>query len=86
MSVLVYTESENQKFKKVALEAASYAKAVANQLGTSVTAITINANNTSELGNYGVDKVLQVSNSQLENFNANAYANIIKQAAEKEND
>lgn len=85
MSVLVYTESENQKFKKVALEAASYAKAVADQLGTTVTAITINANDTSELGNYGIDKVLQVSNSQLENFNANTYADIIKQAAEKEN-
>ena len=28
--------------------------------------------------------MLQVTNSQLENFNANAYANIIKQAAEKE--
>ncbi|MBN4070135.1 electron transfer flavoprotein subunit alpha/FixB family protein [Olleya sp. AH-315-F22] len=84
MSVLVYTESDQGKFKKVAFEVASYAKAVANQLGTSVTAVTINTNETSELGNYGVDKVLQVSNSQLENFNANAYANIIKQAAEKE--
>jgi electron transfer flavoprotein alpha subunit len=84
MSVLVYTESEQGKFKKVALEVASYAKAVANQLGTTVTAITINANNTSELGNYGVDKVLQVTNTQLENFNANAYASVIKQAAEKE--
>lgn len=84
MSILVYTESEQGKFKKVALEVASYAKIVANQLGTTVTAVTINANDTSELGNYGVDKVLQVSNSQLENFNANAYASVIKQAAEKE--
>ncbi|MBN4084787.1 electron transfer flavoprotein subunit alpha/FixB family protein [Flavobacteriaceae bacterium AH-315-B10] len=84
MSVLVYTESEQGKFKKVAFEVASYAKAVANQLGTSVTAVTINANDTSELGKYGVDKVLNVTNSALENFNANAYANVIKQAAEKE--
>ncbi len=84
MSVLVYTETELGKFKKVALEVASYAKAVANQLGTTVTAITINANDTSELGNYGVDKVLQVSSSHLENFNAHAYAYVIKQAAEKE--
>ncbi|MBE9489954.1 MAG: electron transfer flavoprotein subunit alpha/FixB family protein [Bacteroidetes bacterium] len=84
MSVLVYTESEQGKFKKTALEVASYAKAVANQLGTTVTAVTFNANDTTELGNYGVDKVLQISNSQLENFNANAYADAIKQAAEKE--
>lgn len=84
MSVLVYTESEQGKFKKVAFEVASYAKAVADQLGTTVTAIVINANNTSELGNYGVDKVLSVSNTQLDAFNAKGYAEAIQQAAEKE--
>jgi electron transfer flavoprotein alpha subunit len=84
MSVLVYTESEQGTFKKLALEVASYAKAVANQLGTTVTAVTINTDNASELGNYGVDKVLNVSSSQLDTFNAKAYAEVIKQAAEKE--
>ncbi|WP_053978526.1 electron transfer flavoprotein subunit alpha/FixB family protein [Mangrovimonas xylaniphaga] len=84
MSVLVYTESEQGTFKKVALEVASYAKAVANQMGTTVTAVTINAEDTSILGTYGVDKVLKVSDSQLEKFNANAYASIIAQAAQKE--
>ena len=84
MSVLVYTESEQGKFKKVALEVASYAKAVATQLGTSVTAITFNTSDISILGNYGVDKVLNVSNSQLVSFNANGYAQAIKQAAENE--
>ncbi|MCB0448846.1 MAG: electron transfer flavoprotein subunit alpha/FixB family protein [Confluentibacter sp.] len=84
MSVLVYTESEEGKFKKVALEVASYAKAVANQLGTTVTAITFNAEQVSQLGNYGVDKVLNITNSELKTFNANGYAEAIKQAAEKE--
>ncbi|MDO7172970.1 electron transfer flavoprotein subunit alpha/FixB family protein [Mariniflexile sp. AS56] len=84
MSVLVYTESDQGKFKKVAFEVASYAKAVADQLGTTVTAITINATNISELGNYGVDKVLNVSNPQLDVFNAKGYAEAIQQAAEKE--
>ena len=84
MSVLVYTESENGKFKKTAFEAASYAKAVAEQLGTSVTAIAVNASDVSELGNYGVDKVLQVSNSDLDAFNAKTYAAAIQQAAQKE--
>lgn len=55
MSVLVYTESEDGKFKKGALEAASYAKAIADAMGTSLTAITFNAEDTSELGTYGVD-------------------------------
>ena len=84
MSVLVYTESEQGKFKKTAFEVASYAKAVAELLGTSVTAVTFNAHDTSELGKYGVDKVLKVNSSELEKFNAKSYANVLKQAAEKE--
>jgi len=84
MSVLVYTESDQGKFKKVALEVASYGKAVAKQMGTTVTAITVNAEDTSILGNYGVDKVLKVNDSKLDAFSAKSYAEIIKQAADKE--
>lgn len=84
MSVLVYTESEEGKFKKTALEVASYGKAVADQMGTTVTAITFNANDTSVLGIHGVDKVLKINNSDLEQFNANAYASAIAQAAKQE--
>ncbi|WP_223034785.1 electron transfer flavoprotein subunit alpha/FixB family protein [Hanstruepera marina] len=84
MSVLVYTESEEGKFKKTALEVASYAKTVADQMGTTVTAIAFNANDTNVLGNHGVEKVLQVNNSSLDKFNANAYANVIAQAAKQE--
>lgn len=85
MSVLVYTESEKGAFKKAALEVASYARAVANQLETTVTAVAINVNDTSALGKYGVDKVLNVSDSKLDAFNAKSYADVLKQAAEKEN-
>ena len=84
MSVLVYTESEQGIFKKAAFEVASYAKAVATQLGTTVTAIAFNTENVADLGNYGVDNVLKVSNPNLERFNAKGYAEAIKQAAEKE--
>ena len=84
MSVLVYIESEEGKFKKASFEVASYAKGVADMMGTSVTAVTFNAEDVSELGSYGVDKVLKVSNEKLKNFNAEAYADAIKQAAEKE--
>ena len=66
MSVLVYTESEEGTFKKIAFEAVSYAKGIADMLGTSVTAISINGNNTDQLGKYGASKVLQVSNDQLQ--------------------
>ena len=60
MSVLVYIESEEGKFKKASFEVASYAKEVAGMLDTSVTAITFNIDDVSELGTYGVDKVLKV--------------------------
>jgi len=82
MSVLVYIESEKGNFKKSALEVASYGKAVANQLGSSVTAVTFNASDASELGKYGVDKVLNVAN--VNEFNAKIYADAIKQAAQSE--
>ncbi len=84
MSVLVYTETDNGKFKKNAFEVASYAKNVADQMGVSVTAIAINAENTDALGTYGVSKILNVSSNQLATFNAKAYASAIAQAAEAE--
>ncbi len=84
MSVLVYTESENGKFKKNAFEVASFSKAVADQMGTSVTAISFNASENESLGAYGVSKVLNVANDTLNTFNAAAYAKAIAQAAEKE--
>jgi electron transfer flavoprotein alpha subunit len=84
MSVLIYAESADGKFKKVAFELASYAKKVAESLGTTVTAVTVNAGNVSELSKYGVDKVLKVTNDKLANFNAKAYADVVKQAAQKE--
>ncbi|MFN3941015.1 MAG: electron transfer flavoprotein subunit alpha/FixB family protein [Flavobacterium sp.] len=84
MSVLVYAESNDGKLKKVALEAASYAKKVADMLQTTVTAVTVNANDTDVLGNYGVSKVLKV-NASWNDFNANAVAKILQQAAVKEN-
>jgi len=84
MSILIYAESAEGKFKKVALELASYAKKVAESLGTTVTAVTVNAGDVSELSKYGVDKVLKVNNDKLAGFTAKAYADVIKQAAKKE--
>jgi electron transfer flavoprotein alpha subunit len=64
---------------------ASYAKKVATDLGTTVTAVTVNAGDVSELSKYGVDKVLKINNDKLSGFTAKAYADTIKQAAQKEN-
>jgi electron transfer flavoprotein alpha subunit len=85
MSILIYAESAEGKFKKIAFELASYAKKVADSLGTTVTAVTINTEDVSELSKYGVDKVLNINNATLAVFSAKAYADVIKQAAQKEN-
>ncbi len=84
MSILIYTESEGGKFKKDALQIASYASEIAKKMETEVTAIAFNVTDVSELGTYGVSKVLNVSNEKLKNFNAEAYADSIAQAAKKE--
>ena len=84
MSIFIYAESADGKLKKVAFELASYAKKIGEMLGTTVTAVTINAQDTSELSKYGVDKVLKVSSSKLASFSAKAFASVIKQAAQKE--
>ena len=85
MSILIYAESSDGKLKKVAYELASYAKKVAENLSTTVTAVAINANDVSELSKYGVDKVVKISNEKLTNFTAKAFADVIKQVAQKEN-
>ncbi len=84
MSILIYAEQSEGKFKKVAYELASYAKNVAMQMGTTVTAVVIGGGDSAELGKYGVDKVLKVADDKLSVFSAKAYADVIKQAAQKE--
>jgi electron transfer flavoprotein alpha subunit len=82
MSVLVFADSTEGKFKKSAFEVVSYGKKVAEQLGSNVIALAINANNNEELFAYGAEKVVSVSNDSLATFNAKAYASIIKQVAD----
>lgn len=79
MSVLVYAESEGGKLKKVAFEVASYGRAVADQMGTEVIAVTFNAADADALGNYGVSKVMNITVDG--NFDAKIYASGIQQAA-----
>jgi electron transfer flavoprotein alpha subunit len=88
MSVLVYIEHADGNFKKSAFEVVSYAKAIADQSGTNLTAISIGnveEQQLKELGKYGASKVLTVSTEQLKNFVNQAYAAVITDAATKEN-
>ena len=81
MSVLVFADSSEGKFKKTAFEVVSYGKKVAEQLGSDMLVLTINGGDASELYAYGAEKVIEVKN-ELASFNAKAYALIIKQVAE----
>ena len=74
MCILIYTESENGKFKKCALELASYGRAIANQLGVELIAASFNHSEYQALGTYGVERVIQISDPKLEKFTAERYA------------
>lgn len=83
MSVLIYPEAVEGQLKKTAFELASYAKALADQSGTTVTAVTLNAKNIDDLAAYGVTKVLDYQNDDLKGFNPKAAAEIIAGAVQK---
>ena len=82
MSVLVFADASEGKFKKTAFEVVSYGKKVAEQLGTALVTLTINGGDAAELYTYGAEKVIEVKEASLATFNAKAYASIIKQVAE----
>jgi electron transfer flavoprotein alpha subunit len=87
MSVLVYVENAEGKFKKSIFEAVSYAKAIATQLGTNLVAISIGnvaSADLENLGKYGAEKVLNVTNDKLKTFVNQAYASVVAEAAKKE--
>jgi electron transfer flavoprotein alpha subunit len=73
MSVLVFAEISDGKFKKATFEAVSYGRQVADMLGTEVVALAIgNGVNTADLGQYGAQTTIHISSS--ESFTPDAYA------------
>lgn len=87
MSILVYVENIEGSFKKSAFEVVSYAKAIAEQSGDSVTALSIGNVSDEELdklGKYGATKVLNTNQDQLKNFVNKAYSAVIAEAAKSE--
>jgi electron transfer flavoprotein alpha subunit len=85
MSVLIFTETSEGSFKKSAFELTSYGKKVAEQLGTNLVVLAMNANDPSALYTYGAEKVLNVTASEYKTFNGKQYANLVQQAAAQEN-
>ena len=87
MAILVYIENTDGVLKKSAFEVASYAKAIADQKGDTLVALSIGDVADAELqklGKYGVTKVLNASQANLKQFVNKAYAAIIAAAAKQE--
>jgi electron transfer flavoprotein alpha subunit len=87
MSVLVYTENWDGKFKKLSFELVSYAKGIAEMLTTNVTAVSIGKVEDSELkklGNYGANKVISVTDDQLSVLDNQAYTSVLSEISSKE--
>ncbi|WP_395093792.1 electron transfer flavoprotein subunit alpha/FixB family protein [Vaginella massiliensis] len=82
MAIFVFAETHNGHYKKAALEAVSYGKAIADLAGDTVTAIAFNPTENSEnLYQHGASKVVKVDNAALKNFDASLYAKAIAEVA-----
>lgn len=87
MSVLVYTENWDGKFKKLSFELVSYASEVAKMVNTNLISVSIGKVEEQELkklANYGVKKIVTVDDEQLSILDSQSYAGIISAAAVKE--
>jgi electron transfer flavoprotein alpha subunit len=87
MSVLVYTENWDGKFKKLSFELVSYASGVAKMTGTSVTAVSIGKVDETELkklGDYGAAKIINVTNDNLAVLDSQTYAFVLAEISVKE--
>lgn len=87
MSVIVLAEHDKGSFKKKVFEAVQYAAGIAQQTGTTATAVVLGsapADAMQQLGAYGAAKVLHIADARLDNLSARAYAKALAAAAEKE--
>lgn len=82
MSILVYTETDNGKFKKNAYEAVSYAYKIAETTGDKVVAIAVGAEDASQLYKYGAAEVLNVSGADAHKVSPEKMAELISSKAD----
>ena len=86
MAVLVYTENWDGKFKKRTYELVSYAHAIAEQMETSLIALSIGSVAEDELktlSQYGAEIIYTVTDDRLKNYNPQAYVSVIEQLAKE---
>lgn len=87
MSILIYAENWEGKFKKLSFELVSYAAAIAKETGSSVTALSIGnvANEElNKLSKYGATKVLNIVDDRFTSLDNRAIAKAVVAAAKNE--
>lgn len=87
MSVLVYTQNWDGRFKKSSFELVSYGSKVAEMLNTFLVCLSIGAVGDEELrklGNYGAEKIVRVDNEYCKILDNQVYTDVIAQVALKE--
>jgi electron transfer flavoprotein alpha subunit len=87
MSVLVYLENWDGKFKKLSFELASYAARIAGLLNTKPVALSVGPVETSELekiAGYGISRIISVTNPELSVLDNQVFTEVISALAEKE--
>jgi electron transfer flavoprotein alpha subunit len=86
MSVLVFLENWDGKFKKISFELVSYASKVAEMLGESAIALSIgkvDGQELEKLAAYGAGKVISIDNDSIKAFDDQAYTSLITEVALK---
>jgi electron transfer flavoprotein alpha subunit len=84
MPVIIFTEHSEDKIKKSSLEAVSYGVALAGKLNIEAIALVVGqtAAPLSELGEYGIKKVLHANDSAIVTSDTKSMAAIISQATD----
>ncbi len=88
MSILVFVETDQGTIKKSSLETIAYAAGVSALNGQPVTVLAVGKAEDqalAEAGRYGAAKVLHAADARLDQENSMAYADVLVQAAAKEN-
>jgi electron transfer flavoprotein alpha subunit len=78
--VLVFAEQVDGSFRKIAYEAVSEGRRLADTLGETVTAIVLGSGVegiAGELGKYGADKILVGDDPALADYTTDAYTNVV---------
>ena len=86
MSVLVYAQNWDGKFKKSVFELLSYGKKMAGDMGVELIALSLGSVDDSELhqlASYGADKILSSKAAELATFDNEVYTSALKQVVEQ---